>query len=84
MPDRPRLGARAFGGRPFGKRASAVTEESVLLDQGIDSGNQDVADAGRAQARRTIPWQIELPAVFALAGREERRIGRGAGEDGVA
>jgi hypothetical protein len=76
MPNRPRLEARALEASPFGERASAVTEEPVFLDQGIDSSNQDVAHAGCAQARRTIPWQIELPAVFALAGREKRRISR--------
>ena len=74
MPNRPRLEARALGVPTFGERPSAVTEEPVFLDQGIDSGNQDVADPGRVQACRTIPRQVELPAVFVLAGREKREL----------
>ncbi len=68
----------------FGERPAAVAEKAVLIGQGVESGHDDVADAGGSQTGRTISRKVELPVVRAMAPAEECRVGWRSSQHGVA
>src|ERR1700722_584570 len=64
--------------------AAAMTEEPLLLRQGVDTGDRDFGHASGAQPGRVIARQFELPVFRVPAAGEKTCIGLGARQHHVA